>query len=216
MTPEPVINFLAIKNVQLWIKVSKPAQSVCNISFVLEKCDHWANFQMGESNEWNKVKFTFNIGMQICRYKQNLLWRNQNRRRKNHFKTKQKYTSWEYYNVLSTKSSVIFTGKKFWCNPRESFVIRLPIGNSVVKGEVVGSWKNFGNSNYIRVVTIFGRVFNKLQTIKAFWNQSFLRVELFVMQSALDHNLLLWQSSLNEINTGLSLISSKQTENGNW
>ena len=51
---------------------------------------------MGESNEWNKVKFTFN----------------KNRRRKNHFKTKQKYTLWENYNVLSTKSSVIFTVKK--------------------------------------------------------------------------------------------------------
>lgn len=138
------------------------------------------------------------------------------RRRKNHFKTKQKYTSWENYNVLSTKSSVIFTVKKLWCNPRESFVIRLPMDNSVVKEEGVGSWKNFGNSNYIRVVIIFGRVWSKLQTIKAFWNQSFLRVELFVMQSARNHNLLLWQCSLNEINTGIALIGSKQTKNGNW
>ena len=94
--------------------------------------------------------------------------------------------------------------------------IILPMGNSVVKGEGVGSRKNFGNSNYIRVVFIFGRVFNKLQTIKAYWNQSFLRIELFAMQSALDHNLLLWQCSLNKINTGLALISSKQTKNGNW
>ena len=35
---------------------------------------------MGESTEKNKVKFTFSIDMQICRYKQILEWRKQKKK----------------------------------------------------------------------------------------------------------------------------------------